>query len=66
MNNSGTSAYYLKLVIEQEHPQVDTFKEDKLVSSNNINNLKQEDAKINLLNTVHEKEIKETYKMSRN
>ena len=62
MNNSRTSAVYLKLVIEQEHPQVDTFKEDKLVSSNNINNLKQEDAKINLLNIVHEKEIKETYK----
>ena len=62
MNNSGTSTYYLKLVIEQEHPQVDTFKEDKLVSSNNIDNLKQEDTKINLLNIVHEKEIKETYK----
>ena len=61
MNNSGTSAYYLKLVIEQEHHQVDTFKEDKLVSSNNIDNLKQEDTKINLLNIVHEKEINETY-----
>ena len=62
MNNSGTSAYYLKLVLEEEHMENDTFKEDKPVRSNYTNDFKQEGAKINLLNIVHEKEIKETYK----
>ena len=62
MNNSGTSGYYLKLVIEQEHQQDEAFKEDKLVRSNYINNIKQEDVKPNLVNIVHEKEIKEIYK----
>ena len=55
----NNSAYYLKLVIEQEYEQDETIKENKIVpaNSNKNENPEEEANKENLLNIENEIEI---------